>query len=197
MDMFCTSTAASCTRCRRCCSSPGFLTLEYFAGRRMRYVAPFRLMFVLCLLAFFVFHLALDQLRSVLDSHCGRVTTTAFDRPTRAAEVQHDLQDAVKGMRAATRVAGLQQARCARHADRRERRHWVPRPRERLAELARPDRSRRRRRPAAAEATSATEAGSDDAGTSSRLRRQDSRRSHIGWLPDFANARAAPLGHCT
>ncbi|MEY2113754.1 MULTISPECIES: DUF3667 domain-containing protein [Rhodanobacter] len=27
---------------------PGFLTLEYFAGRRMRYIAPFRLMFVLC-----------------------------------------------------------------------------------------------------------------------------------------------------
>jgi hypothetical protein len=26
---------------------PGFLTLEYFAGRRQRYVAPFRLMFVL------------------------------------------------------------------------------------------------------------------------------------------------------
>ena len=39
---------------------PGFLTLEYFSGRRQRYVAPFRLMFVLCLLAFFAFHLAVD-----------------------------------------------------------------------------------------------------------------------------------------
>jgi hypothetical protein len=37
---------------------PGFLTLEYFAGRRMRYIAPFRLMFVLSLLSFFVLHLA-------------------------------------------------------------------------------------------------------------------------------------------
>ena len=37
---------------------PGFLTLEYFAGRRVRYIAPFRLMFVLCLLCFFVLHLA-------------------------------------------------------------------------------------------------------------------------------------------
>jgi hypothetical protein len=34
---------------------PGFLTLEYFSGRRVRYIAPFRLMFVLCVLAFFVF----------------------------------------------------------------------------------------------------------------------------------------------
>ncbi|WP_199100825.1 DUF3667 domain-containing protein [Dyella sp. ASV21] len=39
---------------------PGFLTLEYFSGRRQRYVAPFRLMFVLCLMAFFVCHLAMD-----------------------------------------------------------------------------------------------------------------------------------------
>jgi len=40
---------------------PGFLTLEYFSGRRQRYVAPFRLMFVLCLLAFFVCHIAIDN----------------------------------------------------------------------------------------------------------------------------------------
>ncbi|RAO75847.1 DUF3667 domain-containing protein [Dyella jiangningensis] len=40
---------------------PGFLTMEYFAGRRQRYVAPFRLMFVLCLLAFFVTRIAIDN----------------------------------------------------------------------------------------------------------------------------------------
>lgn len=39
---------------------PGFLTLEYFSGRRVRYIAPFRLMFVLCLLSFFALHLATD-----------------------------------------------------------------------------------------------------------------------------------------
>ena len=40
---------------------PGFLTLEYFRGRRIRYIAPFRLMFVLCLLAFFVCHLRVED----------------------------------------------------------------------------------------------------------------------------------------
>jgi hypothetical protein len=44
---------------------PGFLTMEYLAGRRQRYVAPFRLMFVLCLLAFFVCHLAVDHFISI------------------------------------------------------------------------------------------------------------------------------------
>lgn len=32
---------------------PGFLTREYFAGRRTRYVTPFRLFFFLCVIAFF------------------------------------------------------------------------------------------------------------------------------------------------
>lgn len=41
---------------------PGFLTLEYFSGRRQRYVAPFRLMFVLSLLAFFMCHLVVDSM---------------------------------------------------------------------------------------------------------------------------------------
>jgi len=40
---------------------PGFLTLEYFSGRRVRYIAPFRLMFVFGLLALFFVHLALDN----------------------------------------------------------------------------------------------------------------------------------------
>lgn len=40
---------------------PGFLSREYFAGRRTRYIAPFRLMFLLCLLAFFVTRLELNH----------------------------------------------------------------------------------------------------------------------------------------
>jgi hypothetical protein len=40
---------------------PGFLSCEYFAGRRVRYVTPFRLMFFLALLAFFVMQVAVDN----------------------------------------------------------------------------------------------------------------------------------------
>jgi uncharacterized protein DUF3667 len=39
---------------------PGYLTLEYFAGRRVRYVTPFRLFFFLCLVAFFAIQIALN-----------------------------------------------------------------------------------------------------------------------------------------
>ena len=40
---------------------PGFLTIEYFAGRRVRYVTPVRLFFFLCILAFFVARLTTSE----------------------------------------------------------------------------------------------------------------------------------------
>ncbi|MEO8855714.1 MAG: DUF3667 domain-containing protein, partial [Burkholderiaceae bacterium] len=73
---------------------PGFLTLEYFSGRCVRYIAPFRLMFVLCLLAFFVCHLRIEN------SHIGlgpntevNTTDNAFDAATTPAAVGDHPQD--------------------------------------------------------------------------------------------------------
>jgi len=48
---------------------PGYLTLEYFAGRRVRYVTPFRLFFFLCLVAFFAIQLALNISDSSFNSN--------------------------------------------------------------------------------------------------------------------------------
>lgn len=45
---------------------PGFLTREYFAGRRVRYVTPFRLYFFLSVLAFFTIQFTLGE------SHLGK-----------------------------------------------------------------------------------------------------------------------------
>lgn len=39
---------------------PGFLTNEYFAGRRTRYVTPFRLFFFFCVIAFFAIQFSID-----------------------------------------------------------------------------------------------------------------------------------------
>lgn len=72
---------------------PGFLTLEYFAGRRQRYVAPFRLMFVLSLLAFFMCHLVvgnMDILRlgSEASAGTGQFATDATPDAVRAHYTQ-------------------------------------------------------------------------------------------------------------
>ncbi|MGH8040692.1 MAG: DUF3667 domain-containing protein, partial [Rudaea sp.] len=42
---------------------PGYLTVEYFAGRRVRYVTPFRLYFFLSVLAFFLIQISLGSLK--------------------------------------------------------------------------------------------------------------------------------------
>jgi hypothetical protein len=43
---------------------PGYLTTEYLAGRRARYVTPFRLFFFLSIIAFFAIQMALPQINS-------------------------------------------------------------------------------------------------------------------------------------
>lgn len=84
---------------------PGFLTLEYFRGRRMRYIAPFRLMFVLCLLAFFVSHLRVEESHIRLDPNTPvSVTGHAFKVATTPAGVKLVLQQ---------QLADLQRARAA------------------------------------------------------------------------------------
>ena len=41
---------------------PGYLTTEYFAGRRARYVTPFRLFFFLSIIAFFAIQASLPEI---------------------------------------------------------------------------------------------------------------------------------------
>jgi hypothetical protein len=52
---------------------PGFLTREYFAGRRVRYVTPFRLYFFLSVIAFFAIQFTLS------DSHLGKYVIDVGD----------------------------------------------------------------------------------------------------------------------
>ena len=49
-------------------TKPGFLTLEYLAGRRVRYVTPFRLYFFLSVIAFLVMQVGLDATFDMKDS---------------------------------------------------------------------------------------------------------------------------------
>ncbi|MEO7067753.1 MAG: DUF3667 domain-containing protein [Rhodanobacter sp.] len=71
---------------------PGFLTLEYFSGRRIRYIAPVRLMFVLSLLSFFVFHLAINQ----LDSRGAFADDASVSSDDTSAIAQADRPEAVR-----------------------------------------------------------------------------------------------------
>ncbi|WP_073275736.1 DUF3667 domain-containing protein [Microbulbifer donghaiensis] len=56
-------------------SRPGYLTAEYFAGRRVRYVSPVRLFIFLCLTTFFIVQLSSDWNISDYDSEMSRAAS--------------------------------------------------------------------------------------------------------------------------
>jgi hypothetical protein len=89
---------------------PGFLTLEYFSGRRVRYIAPFRLMFVLCVLAFFVCHLRIENMNAQINlgaNSAVKAVDNPFNAATTPTAVKLSLQQ---------KLADLEQARQATEA---------------------------------------------------------------------------------
>ncbi len=163
---------------------PGFLTLEYFAGRRVPYVAPFRLMFVLCLLAFFLCHLAVDDgnYQWLHIERNGSSRDAGFDQQRTAADVQKHLAEQLQALEAAKRkdpdeASDLEQSeRHLRHAAER-----------RLAALqAAPAAGSSAPTPAAASSAHAKHEDDDLLNGSSKV--------DITWLPDFVNARLERAG---
>jgi hypothetical protein len=168
---------------------PGFLTLEYFSGRRVRYIAPFRLMFVLCLLSFFTLHLATDVITAKVAQHHQQALVTGaasnFGDDDSADAVNKDL---------ATKLAGLEAARAANskiganpaimaQIDSSEQKYRDA-AKQRLTHLGSPS-------PATSSATTATPSASKsdaDEDTSTV------KPVHIAWLPAAANQRLTDLG---
>ncbi|WP_049622197.1 DUF3667 domain-containing protein [Frateuria defendens] len=183
---------------------PGFLTLEYFAGRRVRYVAPFRLMFVLCLLAFFAFHLATDLMTERIEArtHAGVVVDEhEFDDADSAVEVRSQLKEQLDDLAESRRVPALPEAarqqidqagyRLREQANQRLLALGAaPMPTASLAPPAAvaPVAANTTPAPAAsagADAGASAEADYGSYGTYAPI--------HIAWLPDFANQRLARL----
>jgi len=89
---------------------PGYLTTEYIDGRRARYVTPFRLFFVLSVLAFFA-------MQSVIDFSGGDGVFAGVDKVVEVrarigaanttAEVDQALADGTEGVRAVMAQTGI------------------------------------------------------------------------------------------
>lgn len=89
-------------------AKPGFLTREYFAGRQIRYVTPFRLFFFLAVLAFFVAQLTLDSPNINLGDGdaVARATTVAEVEKARDAKLA-ELAKAKQAMAGTPGAAGI------------------------------------------------------------------------------------------
>jgi hypothetical protein len=166
---------------------PGFLTLEYFSGRRVRYIAPFRLMFITCLLSFFVMHLAADLITYRIDHRHQQAVLTGqvddFSNDETAAKVQKDLSKnlaMLDATRAENAGAGGNPAIVAQ-VDRMEQKYRDD-AKHRLSELA---------APSSAALATASSVASDTQTTPSKDDGHEKpvQPFHISWLPDFANRR--------
>ena len=162
-------------------TKPGFLTLEYFSGRRVRYVAPFRLMFVLCLLAFFLGHIALDQATNKTghtEAQQGpKAPINAFADATSTLEVQKKLDRQVAQLRLTRETVGASTG-----LD--------------LAETALRKQAAQRKAELDGSAPASTSSSGDDDYNLIQLDEHDKkgwlfRSTHvdIAWLPGFMNAR--------
>ncbi len=170
---------------------PGFLTNEYFAGRRTRYVTPFRLFFFLCVISFFAIQFSLD-LDDANFNLVGEGNNGGIERAQTAAEVDTRLQAALQGL-ATARAATGNRAKAVAKVDKAESevRHKAE---ERIAWL-------KRRDDAVAGGHAAPpdpDADDEDGGTLSIDGTPWDPVAHpiaIGWLPAFVNTKLNSMAH--
>ena len=177
-------------------AKPGFLTLEYFSGRRQRYVPPFRLMFVLCLLAFFLTHIAVDSLVTHgKDFAPGvHVDRHQFDDLKTTDEVRQALDEQITSLQQArSTVANVPGADAGLVKAQKELRKQAAR---RIAVLE------AEQAPAASASAAPAVAASAPAIASSSATAKDDdveaedwlakpANTRVSWLPEFMNARLA------
>jgi len=166
---------------------PGFLSTEYFAGRRVRYVTPFRLYFFLSVAAFLLIQVSFDssiddaRARGVVHFDLGDDDIAAALTP---AEVEARRDAAIAAVEK-TRAAGLPDA-AAKKLDRAEEkiRERAKRRLEKLDEIEK------------AKASGAPlPAADDDSGFTIDGKNWDPEKDPIAisWLPAFANAKLTAL----
>ena len=172
---------------------PGFLSREYFAGRRVRYVTPFRLMFFLALIAFFVMQLAFDSSSFV---HFGKdkASANSFQQARTQAEVIAQEKQALAKLDKELADPHLP---AVAHESLKTARDKVKRDAaERAAELGHPGTTATAASgtsvstPAAAAGTNTTPARNDRQNDLNVLDDSwDQKRDqvHVSWLPGFAN----------
>jgi hypothetical protein len=173
---------------------PGFLTLEYFAGRRVPYIAPFRLMFVLCLLSFFICHLAFDRFTdAIAESSTPTVTVNGkhFSDANTPREVRELLQrqlDTLPHIDSYGLLSSAQLDRSAMSMRKKANRRLIELGAAPMsaASLAAPA------VPAVAASTGKTPVPHEPDALDKALQ-QESRPVHLSWLPDVANARLTAL----
>ena len=176
---------------------PGFLTLEYFAGRCVRYIAPFRLMFLLSILAFFFIHLRMDAASDKIDlrNYATIEMGDDFKEADTAREVRDTLKDKLDELHKARMPAIMPQAQLAEMDA--EAQRIRDQANQRLTALgAEPISAASLSAPPAASSIFSGADSSPSAQSTERKSRDDRKMPpiHIGWLPNVVNTSLTQMG---
>jgi hypothetical protein len=174
---------------------PGFLTNEYLAGRRVRYVTPFRLYFFLSVVAFLVMAISLDATLELGDTVRGDVGEKSIAAAQSSEDVLARRDAAIAELEKARSAPGLD-AKALRGIDKAEdqiRAHAD----KRLAYLKLAEDAKAKSAPAPPDPDA--EKAKEDFNFEIGGKRWDPNTSpiQIGWLPAFVNARLNVLARHT
>ncbi len=86
---------------------PGYLTEEYFAGRRVRYVTPFRLFFFLCVVSFFAAQLYMDASGGGANLFEDNDRGDSISAAKTPEEVQKRVDEALAGLESSKNAPGV------------------------------------------------------------------------------------------
>ena len=166
---------------------PGFLTNEYLAGRRVRYVTPFRLYFFLSVIAFLVMQIGLDATLDLSKGPLNISDESSISTAQTAEQVQVQRDAALAGLEQAKSAAtssahaqrGIQKAQDKIHAEADKR----------LEYLKQVDAAKAAGKPAPPDPQ--TQKDNEDFNFEIDGSNWNPKTSPIaiGWLPGFVNAR--------
>ena len=170
---------------------PGFLTNEYLAGRRVRYVTPFRLYFFLSVVAFLVIAVSLDATLDLKDTIRGGSGEESISAALTAQEVEARRDAAIAELEKAKAEPGLN-ARAIRSLDKAEE-QMRARADKRLAFLQHAEEAKAKGAPPPPDTDAEKE--KEDFNFEIGGKHWDPKTSpiQIGWLPAFVNAKLTVL----
>jgi hypothetical protein len=166
---------------------PGFLTNEYLAGRRVRYVTPFRLYFFLSVFAFLVIQIGLDATLDLSKASINLGDEDSISNAQTAEQVQAKRDAALAGLETAKATAGTS-ARALRGFEKAEDKIRAEADK-RLEYLKQADDAKAAGKPVPPDHQA--EKDNDDFNMEIDGKRWNPKNTpiQIGWLPAFVNAK--------
>jgi hypothetical protein len=172
---------------------PGYLSNEYFAGRRVRFVTPFRLYFFLSIAAFFAIQVWLGDVSltgvNIQGPEDGPSLSSAMTKEEVAARRDAKIADMEVARTAMLAIPKADKAKRATDKLDREENHIRDEANKRMAYLDKVAQAKAANTPLPPESDGEVDESHDSFNVNGKKWDEKTNPVEVGWLPAFANAR--------